>query len=258
MVLFMSIFFKFLHSKKCKLKTYVLILHSLLFHNQSTTINMSMSAAQQRNYAVNAAEYLKAAKKGMESKAVQFQESKEYDYDQDGSSSTNSSSSSSDDEVQTRSKTTKKAEKRIQRIAAKQQKQYNATKKPQQCEEETVVIEDESRNKNKKLTKRQQVLQRYADDEARGVASVLASMADVAITRSQARNQNTVAWTEKDRAAASRAADIALEVAAEAAEAAQGKRKKEQPTPYWTRFHEKSRSSVRFQKEMGRVMDCDF
>lgn len=213
---------------------------------------MSMSAAQQRNYAVNAAEYLKAAKKGMESKAVQFQESKEYDYDQGGRSS------SSDDEVQTRSKTTKKAEKRIQRIAAKQQKQYNATKKPQQCEEEPVVIEDESRNKNKKLTKRQQVLQRYADDEARGVASVLASMADVAITRSQARNQNTVAWTEKDRAAASRAAAIALEVAAEAAEAAQGKKKKEQPTPYWTRFHEKSRSSVRFQKEMGRVMDCDF
>ena len=209
---------------------------------------MSMSAAQQRNYAVNAAEYLKAAKKGMESKAVQFQESKEYDYDQGGSSS-----SSSDDEVQTRSKTTKKAEKRIQRIAAKQQKQYNATKKPQQCEEEPVVIEDESRNKNKKLTKRQQVLQRYADDEARGVASVLASMADVAITRSQARNQNTVAWTEKDRAAA-----IALEVAAEAAEAAQGKRKKEQPTPYWTRFHEKSRSSVRFQKEMGRIFECDF
>ena len=208
---------------------------------------MSMSAAQQRNYAVNAAEYLKAAKKGMESKAVQFQESKEYDYDQGGSSS------SSDDEVQTRSKTTKKAEKRIQRIAAKQQKQYNATKKPQQCEEEPVVIEDESRNKNKKLTKRQQVLQRYADDEAHGVASVLASMADVAITRSQARNQNTVAWTEKDRAAA-----IALEVAAEAAEAAQGKRKKEQPTPYWTRFHEKSRSSVRFQKEMGRIFECDF
>lgn len=213
-----------------------------------------MSAAQQRNYAVNAAEYLKAAKKGMESKAVQFQESKEYEYDQGGSSS----SSSSDEEIQTRSKTTQKAERRIQRIAAKQQKQYNATKKPQQREEEPVVIEDESRNKNKKLTKRQQVLQRYADDEARGVASILASMADVAITRSQARNQNTVAWTEKDRAAASRAAAIALEVAAEAAEAAQGKKKKEQSTPYWTRFHEKSRSSVRFQKEMGRVMDCDF
>lgn len=211
-----------------------------------------MSAAQQRNYAVNAAEYLKAAKKGMESKAVQFQESKEYDYDQGGSSS------SSDDEVQTRSKTTKKAEKRIQRIAAKQQKQYNATKKPQQCEEEPVVIEDESRNKNKKLTKRQQVLQRYADDEARGVASVLASMADVAITRSQARNQNTVAWTEKDRAAASRAADIAVEVATQAAEAAQGRKKKEQPTPYCTRLHEKNRSNDRFQKEIGRIFECDF
>ena len=214
---------------------------------------MSMSAAQQRNYAVNAAEYLKAAKKGMESKAVQFQESKEYDYDQGGSSS------SSDDEVQTRSKTTKKAEKRIQRIAAKQQQKHNATK-PQQCQEEpeTIVIQDGNRNKNNKLTKRQQVLQRYADDEARGVASILASMADVAITRSQARNQNTVVWTERDRIAASRAAAIALEVAAEAAEAAQGKKKKEQPTPYWTRLHEKNRSSVRFQKEIGRVIECDF
>jgi carboxylesterase type B len=66
-------------------------------------------------------------------------------------------------------------------------------------------------------------------------------------------------WTEKDRAAASRDAAIALEVATAAAEAAQGKKKKEQPAPYWTRLHEKSRSTVRFQKEMERVMeDCDF
>ena len=210
-----------------------------------------MSAAQQRNYAVNAAEYLKAAKKGIEdNKSVQFQESKEYDYDQDGSSS------SSDDEVQTRSKTTKKAEKRIQRVAAKQQQKHNATK-PQQCEEEPETIVEKSRQQ-RKLTKRQQVLQRYADDEARGVASILASMADAAITRSQARNQNTVVWTERDRIAASRAATIAFEVATEAAEAAQGKKKKEQPTPYWTRLHEKNRSAVRFQKEMGRVMECDF
>jgi carboxylesterase type B len=64
-------------------------------------------------------------------------------------------------------------------------------------------------------------------------------------------------WTEKDRAAASRDAAIALEVATAAAEAAQGKKKKEQPAPYWTRLHEKSRSTVRFQKEMGRV-ECDF
>ena len=211
-----------------------------------------MSAAQQRNYAVNAAEYLKAAKKGIEdNKMVQFQESNDNDYDRD-------SSSSSDGEVQTRSKTTKKAERRTQRIAAKQQqKKQNpaATKSQQEEEESSSPIVEKSRQK---LTKRQQVLQRYADEEARGVASVLASMADAAITRSQARNQNTVVWTERDRIAASRAATIAFEVATEAAEAAQGKKKKEQPTPYWTRLHEKNRSAVRFQKEIGRVMECDF
>ena len=210
-----------------------------------------MSAAQQRNYAVNAAEYLKAAKKGMEdNKSVQFQESNDNDYDRD------SSSSSSDGEVQTRSKTTKKAERRTQRIAAKQQKKQHAATKSQQKEEESSSPIVEKRQQ--KLTKRQQVLQRYADEEARGVASILESMADAAITRSQARNQNTVVWTERDRVAASRAATIAFEVATEAAEAAQGKKKKEQPTPYWTRLHEKNRSAVRFQKEIGRVMECDF
>ena len=210
-----------------------------------------MSAAQQRNYAVNAAEYLKAAKKGMEdNKSVQFQESNDNDYDRD-------SSSSSDGEVQTRSKTTKKAERRTQRIAAKQQKKQHAATKSQQKEEESsspIIVE----KRQQKLTKRQQVLQRYADEEARGVASILESMADAAITRSQARNQNTVVWTERDRVAASRAATIAFEVATEAAEAAQGKKNKEQPTPYWTRLHEKNRSAVRFQKEIGRVMECDF
>ena len=211
-----------------------------------------MSAAQQRNYAVNAAEYLKAAKKGIEdNKMVQFQESNDNDYDRD-------SSSSSDGEVQTRSKTTKKAERKTQRIAAKQQqkKQNPAATKQQQKEEESSSPIVEKRQQ--RLTKRQQVLQRYADEEARGVASVLASMADAAITRSQARNQNTVVWTERDRVAASRAATIAFEVATEAAEAAQGKKKKEQPTPYWTRLHEKNRSVVRFQKEIGRVIECDF
>ena len=208
-----------------------------------------MSAAHQRNYAVNAAEYLKAAKKGIEdNKSVQFQESNDNDYDRD-------SSSSSDGEVQTRSKTTKKAERRTRRIAGKQ---HTVAKKPQQQEEEEDSSSPVVEKMQKKLTKRQQVLQRYADDEARGVASVLASMADAAITRSQARNQNTVVWTERDRVAASRAATIAFEVATEAAEAAQGKKKKEQPTPYWTRLHEKNRSAVRFQKEIGRVMDCDF
>ena len=209
-----------------------------------------MSAAQQRNYAVNAAEYLKAAKKGIEdNKMVQFQESNDNDYDRD-------SSSSSDGEVQTRSKTTKKAERKTQRIAAKQQQKKHAATKPQQKEEESSSPIVEKRQQ--RLTKRQQVLQRYADEEARGVASVLASMADAAITRSQARNQNTVVWTERDRIAASRAATIAFEVATEAAEAAQGKKKKEQPTPYWTRLHEKNRSVVRFQKEIGRVIECDF
>ena len=230
------------------MKTYFLILHSLVSINQSTTINMS--AAQQRNYAVNAAEYLKAAKKGIEdNKMVQFQESNDNDYDRD-------SSSSSDGEVQTRSKTTKKAERKTQRIAAKQQQKKHAATKPQQKEEESSSPIVEKRQQ--RLTKRQQVLQRYADEEARGVASVLASMADAAITRSQARNQNTVVWTERDRIAASRAATIAFEVATEAAEAAQGKKKKEQPTPYWTRLHEKNRSVVRFQKEIGRVIECDF
>jgi len=207
-----------------------------------------MSAAQQRNYITNAAEYLNAAKRGIENKSVQ--ESNYNDnYDRD--------SSSSDDEVQTRSKTTKKAERKTQKIAAKQQqKKHAAATKPQQEEKESSSPIVEKRQQ--KLTKRQQVLQRYADDEARGVASVLASMADVAMTRSQARNQNTVVWTERDRAAASRAATIAFEVATEAAEAAQGKKKKEQPTPYWTRLHEKNRSAVRFQKEIGRVMECDF
>ena len=237
-------FFGFLYCKKYKLKTYFLILRSLVSINQSTTINMS--AAQQRNYITNAAEYLNAAKRGIEHKSVQ--ESNDNDYDRD-------SSSSSDDEVQTRSKTTKKAERRTQRIAAKQQQKKHAATKPQQEEEESSspIVE-----KRQKLTKRQQVLQRYADDEARGVASILESMADAAITRSQARNQNTVVWTERDRAAASRAATIAFEVATEAAEAAQGKKKKEQPSPYWTRLHEKNRSVVRFQKEIGRVMECDF
>jgi hypothetical protein len=206
-----------------------------------------MSAAQQMNYAVNAAEYLKALKKGI------IEESNNHDYDDRRDNRDNSSSSSSsDDEVQTRSKTTKKTAKRAQRLAAKQQHAAAATK--QEEEEESPIVERQQKN----LTKRQQVLQRYADDEARGAASVLASIADAAITRSQTRGRDTHTWTENDRASASRAATIAFEVATAAAEATQGKKKKTQLTPYWTRFHEKNRSSVRFQKEMGRVMECDF
>lgn len=222
-----------------------------------------MSSAQERNIRFYEAGYLNALKKGLEDKSSQVHESS-YDYQgQD-----NSSSSNSDDEIQTRSKTAKKTARRNARIAAKtagkqqqqQQQQHNNAVAPVQQESSvspTVVVE----KKQKKLTKRQKVLQRYAEDEAAaakaGAASVLASIADAAVTRSQARNRNTVVWTEKDRAFASRAAYIAVEVATAAAEAAQGKKKKEQSAPHWTRLHEKSRSTVRFQKEIGRVMECD-
>lgn len=194
--------------------------------------------------------YLNALKKGL--KSIQ-QESTENYYDQDRDNGS-SSSSNSDDEIQTRSKTAKKTAKRNAKIATGKKQNIIAPAQQQQPSLSSPIIE----KKQKKLTKRQQVLQRYADEESAGAASVLASIADAAVTRSQARNRNTVMWTEKDRAAASRDAAIALEVATAAAEAAQGKKKKEQSAPYWTRLHEKSRSTVRFQKEMGRVFECDF
>ena len=190
--------------------------------------------------------YLNAAKKGLK-------ESTENYYDQDRDNSSNSSNSSSDDDIQTRSKTAKKTARRNAKVAAG--KQHTTTASAQQKPASPTPIIEKTL---KKLTKRQQVLQRYADEESAGAASVLASIADAAVTRSQARNRNTVMWTENDRAAASRDAAIALEVATAAAEAVQGKKKKEQPAPYWTRLHEKSRSTVRFQKEMERVMYCDF
>ena len=218
-----------------------------------------MSSAQELNFRFHEARYLNAVKKGIEGiedQSVQVQEPS-YDYDRDSSSNNNS-----DDEIQTRSKTAKKIAKRNAKISGKKQtntKQAAAVPAKQEKESASSPIVE---TKQKKLTKRQQVLQRHADEEAAaeaGAASVLASIADAAVTRSQVRNRNTVVWTEKDRAFASRAADIAVEVATEAAQAAaQGKKKKEQSTPYWTRFHEKNRSSVRFQKEMGRVFECDF
>ena len=214
-----------------------------------------MSSAQERNIRFYEASYLNAVKRGLEDKSTQVQESK-YDNDRDN----RDNSSSSDDEIQTRSKTTRKTERRNERNA---RKQHTTTTK--QTKQTVAVTQQESASspivekKQKKLTKRQQVLQRYADEEAAaGAASVLASIADAAVTRSQVRNRNTVIWTDKDRAFASRAADIAVEVATEAAQAAQGKKKKEQPAPYWTRLHEKNRSAVRFQKEIGRVFECDF
>jgi hypothetical protein len=217
-----------------------------------------MSSAQEFNFRFQEAGYLNALKRGLglEDKSTQSN----YDHhDRD-----NSSNSNSDDEIQTRSKTIKKTERRNEKNARKQQ---TAAGKQQQQQQHTVVapVQESAspiEKKQKKLTKRQQVLQRYADEEAAaakaGAASVLASIADAVVTRSQARNRNTVVWTEKDRAFASRAAYIAVEVATAAAEAAQGKKKKEQSDPpHWTRFHEKNRSTVRFQKEMGRVMECD-
>jgi hypothetical protein len=219
-----------------------------------------MSSAQEINIRFYEAGYLHALKKGLglEDKSTQ---SSYDDHDRDNSNS----SSNSDDEIQTRSKTTRKTARRNERNARKQQhtatkqQHYTAPTAPTQQESESASPVEK---KQKKLTKRQQVLQRYADEEAAAAAgaaaSVLASIADAAVTRSQVRNRNTVVWTEKDRAAASRAADIAVEVATQAAEAAQGRKKKEQPTPYCTRLHEKNRSNDRFQKEIGRIFECDF
>jgi hypothetical protein len=238
------------------LKTYFLILRLSVFHKAIYT-HANMSSAQELNFRFQEAGYLNAVKKGLglEDKSTQ---SSYDDHDRDNSNS----SSNSDDEIQTRSKTTRKTARRNERNARKQQhtatKQQHYTAPTQQESESASPVE----KKQKKLTKRQQVLQRYADEEtaaaAGAAASVLASIADAAVTRSQLRNRNTVVWTEKDRAAASRAADIAVEVATQAAEAAQGRKKKEQPTPYCTRLHEKNRSNDRFQKEIGRIFECDF
>ena len=186
-----------------------------------------MSSAQERNFRLNEAGYLHALKKGLEDKSIQVHESS---YDHQGQ---DNSSSNSDDEIQTRSKTTKKTARRNARIAAKtagKQQQHTVVVAAAPVQQESSASPTVVEKKQKKLTKRQQVLQRYAEDEAAaaeaGAASVLASIADAAVTRSQARNRNTVVWTEKDRAFASRAAYIAVEVATAAAEAAQGKKKK--------------------------------
>ena len=194
-------------------------------------------------------------------KGIKPNQESNQNYDQDR----DNSSSSDDEKIQTRSKTAKKTEKRnAKKVAAAAGKKKHVTTTTTTKHAATAQQEEPSSSSPiiektlKKLTKRQQVLQKYAHEESAGAASVLASIADAAITRSQSRNQNTVMWTAKDRAAASRDAAIALEVATAAAEAAQGKKKKELSTPYWTRLHEKNRSTVRFQKEMGRVFECDF
>ena len=66
-----------------------------------------MSSAQERNIRFYEASYLNAVKRGLEDKSTQVQESK-YDNDRDN----RDNSSSSDDEIQTRSKTTRKTERR--------------------------------------------------------------------------------------------------------------------------------------------------
>ena len=221
-----------------------------------------MSSAQQRNISLYGdTSYVNALKKGLGLEVRESNDDNKYDRD---NSDRDNSSSNSDDEIQTRSKTTRKTARRNERVARKQQQQQHAVTKQHivaPSKQESAASPTIVETKQKKLTKRQQVLQRHADEEAAaeaGAASVLASIADAAVTRSQARNRNTVVWTDKDRAFASRAADIAVEVATEAAQAAQGKKKKEQPTPYCTRLHEKNRSNDRFEKEMGRVFECDF
>ena len=215
-----------------------------------------MTSAQEINICFHEAGYLNALKRGLGLEDKSTQSNYDDHHDRDSSSNNNS-----DDEIQTRSKTTRKTARRNERNARKQhttgKQQHYTAPTQQESESASTVVE----KKQKKLTKRQQVLQRYADEEAAaeaGAASVLASIADAAVTRSQARDRNTVVWTEKDRAAASRAADIALEVATQAAQAAQGKKKKEQPTPYCTRLNEKNRANVRFEKEIGRICECHF
>ena len=146
-----------------------------------------MSAAQELNYVINAASYLRAAKKGMKQNTQEERVDNEYDRDIGN-------------------------EYDFQPITARR----------------------------------------------RNISSSLStSSTKKSLVRRQKRNQNRVTWTDQDRATAAQAAAIAIEVAAEAAKLAEGKNKKEKSTPYWTRYQEKNRSNVRFQKEMGRVAQVD-
>ena len=199
-----------------------------------------MSAAQMRNYAINAAAYLNAAKKGI---IIEERTGGDYEYDHDigneydiqdtTSRRRNTLSSSSSSSSSSSTKKSKSTIRRSDRI--KQQKQ-----KTQQQQQE-----------------QQQQQQQQQNDEMHQAATILASIADVAVTRSQVRNKNKVTWTDQDRFSAAQAAAIALEVAAEAANLAEGKKRKEKSTPYWTRYQEKRRSTNRFQKEMERVIHID-
>ena len=183
-----------------------------------------MSAAQQLNYAINAASYLRAAKRG-----ANQEEPIDHDYDRDVGNEYDTQPTTSRRRNTSSSSTKKSLVRRSDRI--KQQK----------------IQEKEQQNKQKQQT----------NNKAFEAATILASIADAAVTRSQKRNQNRVTWTEHDRTTAAQAAAIAVEVAAEAAKVAEGKKKKERSAPYWTRYQENSRSTGRFQKEMERVVRLD-
>ena len=221
-----------------------------------------MTTRQQQNYNNQAAQYLQALKKGLvntPTKTKKYDEDDvQYDDDLELQKSSSSSRGSRDRRNTSSSSTSSKKStvRRSDRIQQQQPKQQ-PTQLKQQPTQQQDDDEYQPKQKQQKLTKRQQVLQRYAQEEASGAASVLASIADAAITRSQLRNQNTFIWTERDRTFASQAAALAIETAQ--ASAGRKKEKKEQPPAYWTRLHEKARSSIRFEKEMGRVhFDCHF
>jgi hypothetical protein len=224
-----------------------------------------MTTRQQQNYNNQAAQYLQALKKGLKDTPVKTKKYDEDDvqYDDDHEIQKNASRgsrASRDRRNNTSSSSSSTSSKKSTvRRSDRIQQQQKPTQLKQQPTQQQDDEEHQPKQKQQKLTKRQQVLQRYAQEEASGAASVLASIADAAITRSQLRNQNTFIWTERDRTFASQAAALAIETATAQASAGRKKEKKEQPPAYWTRLHEKARSSVRFEKEMGRVhFDCHF
>ena len=219
-----------------------------------------MTTRQQQNYNNQAAQYLQALKKGLKDTPTK---TKKYDEDDvqydDDLELQKSASRGSRDRRNTSSSSTSSKKSTVRRSDRIQQQQKPTQPTQQPTQQQPDDEEHQPKQKQQKLTKRQQVLQRYAEEEASGAASVLASIADAAITRSQLRNQNTFIWTERDRTFASQVAALAIETATAQASAGRKKEKKEQPPAYWTRLHEKARSSVRFEKEMGRVhFECNF
>lgn len=179
-----------------------------------------MSTAQELNYAINAASYLHAAKKGIKQNTNDERGDNEYDRDISN-------------------------EYDFQPITARRRN----TSSSSTTSTKKSLVRRSDRIKQQKIQKQQ------TNNEIVEAAAILASIADAAVTRSQKRNQDKVTWTDHDRATAAQAAAIAVEVAAEAAKVAQGKKKKEKSTPYWTRYQENNRSNSRFQKEMMEHVD---